>query len=432
VYAVCVGGTVVTTNGTTNVAATGAPTTDATSSPARVSEQAWAFTGGGPAANVPRPSYQAGVSAINLPCTELSEPDGPSIPLGTTCRGVPDVAAMSGSGLVDGMVVGSNAYLTNIDMMPVGSGGTSLSSPLTVGMWARIQAASPPTAKGVYGGLGFANPTLYAVGEGKLGKARDFYDITSSELPGIGNFYEQTKPGWDYTSGWGALDVANFIRDVDNDPTLTPTHPKANAFFESFFPSVGCTAPLTSPLGNAFDTTLSLFYPFTNDASLNITSASLAPSADGKDLVATFSGPALSTTGPIDTLDGFNFYMAWTYNGHTYFAGAEIDPGQPLPKTPATNAIPAPLSLPVGQVVYGDGEMTSASPTFAHTDTGSFANHTFTVVVPMANVGNPPASSLLLYPYAFDTLPDGVLVPFAIDEATAIKPGEALKLGPNC
>lgn len=430
-YAVCVGGTVVTTNGTTNPAATGAPTADYTKSPTRVDEQAWAFTGGGTAANVPRPSYQAGVSAIDEPCTELSQPNGTAIPLGTTCRGVPDVAAMSGSGLVDGELVGANSYLTNIDMMPSGVGGTSLSSPLTVGMWTRIQAAAPATAKGVFGGLGFANETFYAVGTGKLGKADDFYDITSDELP-TGNFYHQAGPGWDYTSGWGAIDVANFIRDVDHDPSLQPTHASANADYESFFPAVGCSTTLTAPLGNAYDTTLSFEYPYTNDPQLNITSASLSPSADGKDLVATFSGPDLSTTGPIDTIDGFNFYMAWTYGGKTYFAGAEIDPGQQLPQTPATNSIPAPVSAPLGTVVYGDGLITGDSLTFSHTDSGSFAGHTFTVVVPMANVGSPPSGSLLLFPYAFDTLPDGVLVPFATDEATAPKPGAALKIGPNC
>jgi hypothetical protein len=52
--------------------------------------------------------------------------------------------------------------------------------------------------------------------------------------------------------------------------------------------------------------------------------------------------------------------------------------------------------------------------------------------VPLANVGNPPAGSLLLYPFAFSDLPFGIFVPFAIDEATADAPGQALKLGSSC
>jgi hypothetical protein len=317
-------------------------------------------------------------------------------------------------------------------MLPEGSGGTSLSSPVVVGLWSRIQAAAPATAKGVYGGLGFANETFYAVGKGQLGNAgRDFYDITSAELP-IGNFYEQTTKGWDYTSGWGAIDVANFIRDVDHDPGLTPTHPAADADFTSFFPQVGCSATMTSPLGNAYDSTLSFTYPPTSDPSLDITSATLAPNASGTALVATITGPGISTTGPIDALAGFNFYLAWTYKGTTYYAGAEVNPPPPLPATPLTNSIPAPVSLPLGTVAYGDGVLNTDSPVFAHKDTGTFANHTITITVPLANVGSPPAGSLLLYPYAFDTFPLAILVAFATDEAVAAPPGQAVELGPHC
>jgi pseudomonalisin len=430
-YAVCVGGTVVTTNGTTNPVAADAPTSDLTEHPSRVNEQSWLYTGGGPAANVPRPPYQDGVKAIDLPCTEPVEPDGTPIPLGTTCRGAPDVAALSGSGTVDGELVGNNALLTNVDMLPYPAAGTSVSSPLVVGMWARIQAASPSTAKGVYGGLGFANETFYAVGKGEIGDpSRDYFDVTSSDTP-LGNFYEQAGKGWDYTSGWGAIDVANFIRDVDHNSNLNPTHPTADADYASFFPQVVCSATMTSPLGNAYDGLLSLTSNV-NDTELDMTSASLAPSANGKDLVATIYGPGLSTTGPPDAIGGYNFYVDWTYNGTTYFAAAEVDPPQQLPKTPATNSIPAPVSVPSGTVVFGDGTSSSPTPTITHTDVGSFSNHTITIVVPLANVGSPTAGSLLLFPFAFDTLPFGIFVATAEDEATTAGPGQAVELGSHC
>jgi subtilase family serine protease len=431
-YAVCVGGTVVTTNGTTNAVQAGEPSTDQVPTVHRVGEQSWIYTGGGPAANVPRPAYQLGIGAIDKPCTALQTATGTAIPLGTTCRGVPDVAAISGSGLVDGELEGSNAYITNIDMAPFASGGTSLSSPVVVGLWSRIQAASPSTAKGVYGGLGFANETFYAIGKGQLGNAaRDFYDITSAELP-IGNFYEQTGSGWDYTSGWGALDVANIIRDVDHNSTLTPTHANAPVANVSFFPQLVCSANLTSPAGNALDPVLSITPPFVNDTQLDITSATLGLNPSGTDLIATISGPKLSTSGPIDALQGFSFQLDWTYNGTTYFAAADINPPPPVPATPLTGSIPAPVSLPTGTVKYGDGISNSDAPAILHTDAGTFSNGTFTITVPVKNVGNPTAGSMLYYPLAFDLLPVGIFVPVAVDEANFAGAGQAVELSTHC
>ncbi len=339
---------------------------------------------------------------------------------------------MSGTGLVDSELEGSNSYLTNIDMEPFPAGGTSLSSPIVVGLWSRIQAAAPATAKGVYGGLGFANETFYDVGKGLLGHAaKDFYDITSSELP-IGNVYEQSTPGWDYTSGWGALDVANFIRDVDKDANLQPTHAKAAVSNPSYFPQLVCSANLTSPAGNAYDPYLSILPPAINDASLDLTSATLALNSAGTALVVTISGPQLSTTGPIDALDGYSFIMDWTYNGTTYFATAEVDPPIELPSTALTGPMPSPISLPTGTVVYGDGISNSTQQTLLHTDSGSFSNHTFTITVPLANVGNPAVGSVLYYPLAFDLLPVGIFVPTAIDEANFAGAGQAVKLSTSC
>lgn len=432
VYVVCVGGTVVTTNGTTNLTATEAPTADLTTQPKRVDEQAWAFTGGGPAANVPRPSYQDGVSAIDLPCTEVVGPTLKEVPLGTVCRGVPDVAAMSGNGTEEGLLFGDNGYVINSNMLPSIEAGTSLATPIVAGLWARIQAASPQTAPGHYGGLGFANETFYAIGKGSEGNySRDFYDVTSGDLP-TGNFYERPTKGWDYASGWGGLDVANFIRDIDHNASLTPTHPLVDSAHASLTPIATCASVMSGPLGNAYDDTLSLSYPGPNDTALNVTRVTLEPSANGQELDVSIYGPGLSTVGPLNALGGFNFYVTWLYDGTTYFAGAEVDPGIQLPKTPATNSFPAPVSLPVGTVVYGDGIVSSALLPFSYTDRGSFANHTFTIEVPMADVGSPKPRSTLLYPFAFDTLPIGLPSGSAIDEVTAPQPGERVAIGGYC
>ncbi|HUY64585.1 MAG TPA: protease pro-enzyme activation domain-containing protein [Acidimicrobiales bacterium] len=441
-YVTCVGGTVVTTDGTTNPGASSNPQpapstqTNYNADPKRVSEQAWAYTGGGSSDNVPEPAFQKGVAAVNEPCTMPVDPKAKVITPGTICRGVPDVAAMSGSGLPDGFLLGNNGYVTNIDMFPIPVGGTSLSSPLTVGMWSRIQAAARTTA-----GLGFAADTIYAVGKGSLGNAaRDFYDITQNELP-TGNFYHLAGKGWDYASGWGALDVNNFIKDVDGDTSLAPTHPSYSTVGT---PANVCAAPLTlsSPQGNAYDVTLSPTAPLTSDPQLDITTASLALSSDGKSLVATIGGPDLSTTGPPDATSGYNFQLDWTYQGTTYFAGASVNYPQQLPSTgvpnnpvfgpiPITNSVPAPASPPTGTVTYGDGTASDLG-VFTNIDSGSFKNGTFTIVVPLANVGNPGTGAVLQYPFAYDTLPDGVLVALATDEAATEPPGLQYVFGSTC
>jgi hypothetical protein len=446
IYATCVGGTVVTTDGTTNPGATGAPQGDQVSQVSRQSEVSWMYTGGGPAFDIPEPAYQQGVANITQPCTSpLDDHDNPISP-GTVCRGVPDLAAMSGSGTVDQLFVGgANSYYTTEDMMPAGVGGTSLSSPLTAGMWAVIQAADPLTRRAPQavlpeGNLGFANETIYAVGTGVLGNAAaDFTDITLGETP-AGNGSQQPGPGWDYTSGWGALDVFNFIRDVDHNPAAVPTNPtfaRQPADQPVSVCGVGDTLELSSPGGNAYDPSLSVEPPYSNVAQLDITAASITVDPATSSLTVRIGGPNLSTAGPPDALDGYTFYATWTYNGTTYFAAAAVDQPQSTPAVPGLiGSVPVPVSPPVRQVTYGDGVLDSVTPTFAHVDQGTFGNGTFTITVPLANVGDPPVSQtpgsggVLQFPLVFDTLPNGVLVPFALDEAAADPRGVQLVLGP--
>ena len=86
-------------------------------------------------------------------------------------------------------------------------GGTSLSSPLMVGMWTRIQAASRR-------GTGFADPDIYRIAENSTDYARDFNDYEA----GTNGFY-QALPGWDYVSGWGTPVLTPFMTDVDGSTT---------------------------------------------------------------------------------------------------------------------------------------------------------------------------------------------------------------------
>ena len=124
-YAVCVGGTVVSVNGTSYP-----------QSAQRAAETSWTFDGGGSSYFVPEASDQVGVTNIDHPCVSTPTGDPYNPTTAPICRGVPDVADMSGNTTGD-------EYFIYIDGEPSGEGGTSLASPLMMGQWTRVQAAAP-------------------------------------------------------------------------------------------------------------------------------------------------------------------------------------------------------------------------------------------------------------------------------------------------
>jgi subtilase family serine protease len=171
---------------------------------ARGLEYPWPYTGGGQSYFIPAPSWQSGVSNINRPC--LSSVSGaPNTSLGT-CRGIPDVADESGD-------IATSSYDIYSDELGGASseGGTSLASPLMMGMWTRVQAASRR-------GTGFADPLIYAVGKNSAQDAAAFNDYSV----GTNGAY-QAQPGWDYVSGWGTPVLTPLMKDIDNGNTA-PIH----------------------------------------------------------------------------------------------------------------------------------------------------------------------------------------------------------------
>jgi pseudomonalisin len=181
-YVVGVGGTVLYTDG----------------KGARTREYGWAYSGGGSTLFYPAPSYQRGTQGLSVDCV--------TDPL-SVCRGIADVSAQSGDVLTNGYAIVSGGQ----DSI---GGGTSLSSPLWAGMWARVQAAS-----GGAKGNGFANYSLYRVGKDSFSYGRDFFDVSSADtatgLPASNGAYA-TLPGWDYVTGFGTPRVAGLICDIDH------------------------------------------------------------------------------------------------------------------------------------------------------------------------------------------------------------------------
>ncbi|MCU1595978.1 MAG: hypothetical protein JWO12_3370 [Frankiales bacterium] len=183
-HAVAVGGTVLYTND--NGSSAGSSYRPGQKPATRAAEYAWTFGGGGASLYTPAPSWQQHLSGNTQPC--LTAPT-------STCRGVPDVAAQSGDVLTNGYsVVGANGFTSG--------GGTSLSSPLWMGMWARVQGAAGHN-------LGFAAPLLYRAAGTPSGYAASFTDVTTGA-----NGLHVASSGWDYTTGLGTPRIAGLIRTL--------------------------------------------------------------------------------------------------------------------------------------------------------------------------------------------------------------------------
>jgi hypothetical protein len=73
----------------------------------------------------------------------------------------------------------------------------------------RFSSSTPPR---------FANYALYRVGKNATSYARDFFDVSSTDLttglPASNGAYA-TLPGWDYVTGFGTPKVSGLICDLD-------------------------------------------------------------------------------------------------------------------------------------------------------------------------------------------------------------------------
>ncbi len=164
-YVMAIGGTTLSsTGGTWN-----SETVWACSSASTCQQSSSGGAGGGPSLTENAPSWQTAAGVLGT----------------STKRGVPDISfdASPNSGALV-LVNGSNAQI----------GGTSLAAPLWAGFWTRIQAAHGNT-------LPYPAQTLY---QGAAANPGWFHDVTS------GNQGYAAATGWDYASGYGSVQIANF------------------------------------------------------------------------------------------------------------------------------------------------------------------------------------------------------------------------------
>lgn len=141
----------------------------------------WASTGGISAVE-PRPAWQSTLSVS-------PKPSG---------RAVPDISFDAAQS--SGALVYNYGQIQQI-------GGTSLSSPIFVGLWARLQS-------GHSNSLGFPASHLYCAVKSTPSLV---HDITSGNNGYGGHGYHATT-GWDYPTGWGSFIMSNLASYVSNHP----------------------------------------------------------------------------------------------------------------------------------------------------------------------------------------------------------------------
>jgi pseudomonalisin len=165
-YVISVGGTLLNTTGSTwNSESVWACTTAAL-----CQQSANGGAGGGPSLTEPAPSWQINAGVLGS----------------STKRGTPDISLDADP--ASGALVLVNGSTEQI-------GGTSLAAPLFTGFWARIQSMNNNS-------LPFPAAAIYQKAASTPGM---FHDITSGSNGGY-----TSKTGWDYASGYGSLNMANF------------------------------------------------------------------------------------------------------------------------------------------------------------------------------------------------------------------------------
>jgi subtilase family serine protease len=179
----------------------------------RTLERAWEYSGGNSSPFIRAPDYQQGVGNLSHPCA--TDSNGQPTNTGQLCRGVPDVAALSGDAISNGYTIVSDGE----DAGGSGGSGTSLSSPLWAGMWADVLSTAPPGAT-----YGFANPAIYAIGRDPARYAAAFTDITAGA-----NGLNPAQTGYDYVTGFGAPRLAGLISQVQAVTGIAGRAPGASA-----------------------------------------------------------------------------------------------------------------------------------------------------------------------------------------------------------
>jgi pseudomonalisin len=361
-YAVAVGGTVLSSDG-------GTP-------PKRFSEVAWEYGGGGNSVVEPAGSYQQGVAKVSC----LEDQQGTVYTPGSAplCRSTPDVAAISGD-----VATNNGMLITNDSGADQQGAGTSLSSPLWLGFWTRIQAAAAKK------GLGFANYSIYKIGKSS-NYANDFFDVTVGD-----NQPYPATPGYDNATGWGTPDVAHLMQDLTG--RVTPVHNQAPPVAAQAAAQVsGCGTLFTDVAGDdSYSVEGTSLAAQGTSPQLDILSGQMCLSPDGQTLRTILTVRNFNTTVPTGGVEN-DYNVVWQFNGTEYFTQLAVEQD--------------------GTVLAYDGQAVHASLETRfqqlHVDTGIVTpgpNGTVEVDVPLANIGSPTSGAVLQTPSAQTYVREGAV-----------------------
>ena len=145
-----------------------------------------------------------GVALIMYPDSDDSAPS--TIPVFTIA------SEANGNFLANG-VTGASTYEIRIDVATPGPSsqlvaGTSLSAPLAMGSWARIETSHKNK-------LGFAGPLIYQLANGAPTLTSPYFNDV---VLGTNGLYD-ALPGWDFVTGLGSWDI---LKINENIPTTYP------------------------------------------------------------------------------------------------------------------------------------------------------------------------------------------------------------------
>ena len=259
------------------------------------------------------PSYQA-----NLP-SSFALTNGTTV--SRTGRATPDVAF---NAAINGGVLAYVGFESSWYVI----GGTSAASPAWAAIMALVnQAHGSP--------VGFINPAIY-----NLAQSGDyisaFHDITvgnNTDDPGTTENGFIAGTGYDLTTGWGTVDVANFVKDIQFFVAASGASTYPVSLVQGWnlisVPLVPQNTPISTVLG-----ALAAAGAFTNVWSYQ----------GGTWKSATLNPTTHAITGPLTTMqDGLGYWIYMNQNDTLYVNGYVIPPA----------ASPPSYSLPVGWNLIG-------------------------------------------------------------------------------
>jgi uncharacterized repeat protein (TIGR03803 family) len=170
-----------------------------------LAETVWPLSGGGISTAYAIPGWQQG---LNMSANQGS----------TTMRNFPDVACLAEQTI---WLIANNGQEALV-------GGTSASTPL----WAAFTAlANQQAATMGLPGVGFVNPSLYALGN-SAGYSAAFHDITTGNNTNSSSANKfLAVPGFDLCTGWGTPSGSNLIQALVLPPSALQISPRTPFLF---------------------------------------------------------------------------------------------------------------------------------------------------------------------------------------------------------